>query len=118
MAYRQSGPGADKKNRRLGTAIPQKAYGGSSKRSVGGTGNRGASVPDPRYMNPNQAFRRLADRYFRPLAAAAAGPTDLLSLMRFTASSLPGEPEGGIIELLAELHPPRRGDGAGAAGGS
>jgi alpha-maltose-1-phosphate synthase len=70
-------------------------------------------VPDPRHMDPTQAFAawpsatlHVAQR-LRPDPAAAT--TDLSTLLRFTAPSLPGElDETEIASLLAELH--RRGD--------
>jgi hypothetical protein len=76
----------------------------------------GVPVPDPRYMDPNKAFAawpsgtfRLSQR-LRPDPMAAT--TDLGSLVRFTAPSLPGElDEPRIIELLAELQ--RRGEATG-----
>ena len=72
-----------------------------------------APVPDPRHMDPTQAFAawpsatlHVAQR-LRPEPAAAT--TDLSTLLRFTAPSLPGElDETEIASLLAELH--RRGD--------
>jgi glycosyltransferase involved in cell wall biosynthesis len=76
----------------------------------------GVPVPDPRYMDPNQAFAAWPSGTFhlsqrlRPDPVAAT--TDLRSLVRFTAPSLPSElDEAGIIELLAELH--RRGKATG-----
>ena len=74
-----------------------------------------APVPDPRHMDPTQAFAawpsatlHVAQR-LRPEPAAAT--TDLSTLLRFTAPSLPGElDETEIASLLAELH--RRGDAA------
>jgi alpha-maltose-1-phosphate synthase len=70
-------------------------------------------VPDPRHMDPTQAFAawpsatlHIAQR-LRPEPAAAT--TDLSTLLRFTAPSLPGElDETEIAGLLAELH--RRGE--------
>jgi hypothetical protein len=73
----------------------------------------GTPVPDPRYMDPNQAFATWPRATFhvslrlRPDPAAAA--TDLHSLVRFTAPALPGElDEAGITELIDELN--RRGE--------
>jgi alpha-maltose-1-phosphate synthase len=73
----------------------------------------GAPVPDPHHMDPTQAFAawpsatlHVAQR-LRPDPAAAT--TDLSTLLRFTAPSLPGElDETEIARLLAELH--RRGE--------
>jgi alpha-maltose-1-phosphate synthase len=71
------------------------------------------AMPDPRYMDPLQAFAawpsgtfHLSQRLRRdPMSAT----TDLRSLVRFTAPALPGElDEAGITELLAEFH--RRGE--------
>ncbi|MFL5236417.1 MAG: glycosyltransferase [Rhizomicrobium sp.] len=70
-------------------------------------------VPDPRHMDPNQAFAAWpTDTFYlsqrlRPDHQAAT--TDLFSLLRFTAPALPGELDAtGIAGLLAELH--RRGE--------
>jgi alpha-maltose-1-phosphate synthase len=72
-----------------------------------------APVPDPRYMDPNQAFASWPSGTFhlsqrlRPDPVTAT--TELRSLLRFTAPSLPGElDEVGITELIDELH--RRGE--------
>jgi starch synthase len=70
-------------------------------------------VPDPRFADPTQAFAMWASDTFHlsqrlrpdPLAAT----TELRSLLRFTAPSLPNElDEAGTSKLLAELH--RRGE--------
>jgi len=66
-------------------------------------------VPDPRHMDPHQAFAAWPSSTFhfsQPLRPDPAAITaDLLSLLRFTAPSLPGElDETRIAELLAELH--------------
>ena len=70
-------------------------------------------VPDPRYMDPNRAFASWPSHKFnlsqrlRPDLTIAM--TELRSLLRFTAPSLPSElDEAGITELLDELH--RRGE--------
>jgi alpha-maltose-1-phosphate synthase len=71
------------------------------------------AVPDPRFMDPTQAFAAwptgtfdLSQRLRADLAAATA---DLHALLRYTAPTLPCElDETGINELLAELH--RRGE--------
>jgi hypothetical protein len=71
------------------------------------------AIPDPRHMDPMQAFAawprgtfHLSQR-LRPAPKSAI--IDLRSLMRFTAPALPSElDEAGITELLAELH--RRGE--------
>jgi starch synthase len=77
------------------------------------TPETGVALPDPRYMDPTQAFAAWPSgtfdlsRRLRPDPMAAT--TDLRSLVRFTAPSLPGElEEAGIAELLAELQ--RRGE--------
>jgi hypothetical protein len=115
------GPGADKKNLDWGTVIAQKACGGSSKRSALAAPVTGDPVPNPRYMNPNQAFAAWPTGTFhlsRRLRPDPMEPTTALpSLVRFTTPGLPGElAEARIIELMGELH--RRGDGAGAGGGA
>jgi starch synthase len=70
-------------------------------------------VPDPRYADPTQVFAMWPSDTFHlsqrlrpdPLAAT----TELRSLLRFTAPSLPSElDEAGTSKLLAELH--RRGE--------
>ena len=66
-------------------------------------------VPDPRYMDPNRAFARWPSRTFnlsqRLRPDLAMTMTELRSLLRFTAPSLPSElDEAGITELLDELH--------------
>jgi alpha-maltose-1-phosphate synthase len=73
----------------------------------------GIAVPDPCYMDPNQAFAAWPRRAFhssqrlRPDPMAAT--TELRTLLRFTAPALPDElEEAGITELLTELH--RRGE--------
>jgi glycosyltransferase involved in cell wall biosynthesis len=76
----------------------------------------GVPVPDPRYMDPNQAFAAWPSGTFHLSQRLRPDPmvatTDLRSLVRFTAPSLPSElDEAGIIELLAELH--RRGKATG-----
>jgi len=70
-------------------------------------------VPDPRYMDPNQAFAAWPSGTFhlsqRLRPDPAAGTADLPTLLRFTAPALPGElDKAGIAGLLAELH--RRGE--------
>jgi hypothetical protein len=77
------------------------------------TPETGVAFPDPRYMDPTQAFAAWPSgtfdlsRRLRPDPMAAT--TDLRSLVRFTAPSLPGDlDEVGIAELLAE--PQRRGE--------
>jgi starch synthase len=70
-------------------------------------------VPDPRYMDPTQAFAAWPSSTFDPSWRLRQDPmaatTDLRSLVRFTAPSLPGElEEAGIAELLSELQ--RRGE--------
>lgn len=73
----------------------------------------GVPVPDPRHADPNQAFAAWPSGTFhlsqrlRPDPVTAT--TELRSLLRFTAPSLPSElDEAGIAKLLAELH--RRGE--------
>jgi alpha-maltose-1-phosphate synthase len=71
------------------------------------------AVPDPRYMDPTQAFAAWPRGTFHLLQRLRPDPmaatTDLHSLVRFTAPALPGElDEAGIAGLLAELH--RRGE--------
>jgi hypothetical protein len=66
-------------------------------------------APDPRYMDPTQAFAAWPTGTFylsqRLRADLAAATTDLRALLRYTAPALPGElDEAGIAELLAELH--------------
>jgi glycosyltransferase involved in cell wall biosynthesis len=70
-------------------------------------------TPDPRYMDPNQAFAAWPSGTFclsqrlRPEPAPATA--DLPALLRFTAPALRGElDEAGIARLLAELR--RRGE--------
>jgi glycosyltransferase involved in cell wall biosynthesis len=70
-------------------------------------------VPNPCYMDPNQAFAAWPSGTFclsqrlRPEPVPATA--DLRALLRFTAPALPGElDEAGIAQLLAELH--RRGE--------
>jgi alpha-maltose-1-phosphate synthase len=70
-------------------------------------------VPDPRYMDPNQAFATWPSGTFHLSQRVRPDPvtatTELCTLLRFTAPSLPGElDEAGIERLLAELH--RRGE--------
>jgi alpha-maltose-1-phosphate synthase len=71
-------------------------------------------MPDPRYMDSNQAFAMWPSGTFQlsqrlRLDPAAATTTELRALLRFTAPSLPGElDEPEISELLAQLR--RRGD--------
>jgi len=70
-------------------------------------------VPDPRYMDPNQAFAMWPSGTFqlsqRLRPDPAATTAELRPLLRFTAPWLPGElDEPRISELLAELR--RRGD--------
>lgn len=69
----------------------------------------GTPVPDPRHMDPNQAFAAWPSGTFhlsqrlRPDPAMATA--DLSTLLRFTAPALPGElDETQIAGLLAELH--------------
>jgi starch synthase len=76
----------------------------------------GVAVPDPRYMDPTQAFAAWPSGTFHPSQRLRPDPvaatSDLRSLLRFTAPALPGElDEVGITELLAELH--RRGEATG-----
>jgi alpha-maltose-1-phosphate synthase len=76
----------------------------------------GVPVPDPRYMDPNQAFAAWPSGTFHLSQRLRPDPmattTDVRSLVRFTAPSLPGElDEPGISELLVELH--RRGEVTG-----
>jgi alpha-maltose-1-phosphate synthase len=71
------------------------------------------AVPDPRHMDPTQAFAAWPSATLhvaqRLRLEPAAATTDLSALLRFTAPSLPGElDETEIAELLAELH--RRGE--------
>jgi alpha-maltose-1-phosphate synthase len=73
----------------------------------------GAPVPDPRHMDPNQAFAAWPSGTFhlsqrlRPDPAAAT--VDLPTLLRFTAPALSSDlDETEISALLAELH--RRGE--------
>jgi hypothetical protein len=73
----------------------------------------GSSAPDPRHMDPTQAFAawpsgtfRLSQR-LRPAPASAT--TDPFSLLCYTQTALPSKlDEAGIGRLLAELH--RRGE--------
>jgi alpha-maltose-1-phosphate synthase len=67
------------------------------------------AVPDPRHMDPTQAFAAWPSGTFclsqrlRPDSQAATPP--LRTLLRFTAPSLPSElDEAGIAGLLTELH--------------
>ena len=70
-------------------------------------------APDPRHMDPTQAFAAWPSRTFelslRLRPEPAAVNVDLSALLRFTAPALPDEPdEAEIAALLAELH--RRGE--------
>src|SRR3712207_3551388 len=65
-------------------------------------------TPDPRYMDPNQAFAAWPSGTFCPSLRLRPEPApataDLSALLRFTAPAMPGElDEDGIARLLAEL---------------
>jgi alpha-maltose-1-phosphate synthase len=71
------------------------------------------ATPDPRYMDPLQAFAVWPSSTFHLSQRLRPDPMsitiDLRSLVRFTAPALPGElDEAEITELLAEFH--RRGE--------
>jgi starch synthase len=83
----------------------------------------GIPVPDPRYMDPNQACAAWPSGTFRDSLRLrpdpAAATTGLLSLVCFTAPALPGErDDAGITGTDRRAESPRRDDGEGAAGGS
>lgn len=73
------------------------------------------SVPDPRHMDPTQAFAAWPSGTFHLAQRLRPGPTaiaDLSALLRFTAPALPSDlDETGIKQLLGELH--RRGEATG-----
>jgi starch synthase len=69
----------------------------------------GLSRPDPRYMDPNQAFAAWPSSTFCLSQRLRPEPrpqtVDIRALLRFTAPALPGElDEAGITRLFAELH--------------
>ena len=74
--------------------------------------NKGPSARSA-LRGPDPSFCHVAERHLSPLAALRPDPltamTELRSLLRFTAPSLPSElDEAGTSKLLAELH--RRGE--------
>lgn len=74
------------------------------------------ATPDPRHMDPTQAFASWPSGTFdlsqRLQPDPAAANVDLPTLLRFTAPALPGElDETGIAALQAELH--RRNEATG-----
>jgi hypothetical protein len=67
------------------------------------------TIPDPRYMDPMQAFAAWPSGTFHLSKRLRPDPMsvtiDLRSLVRFTAPALPSElDEAGVAELLAEVH--------------
>ena len=83
---------------------------GAAGNPLGSTGNKGPSARSA-LRGPDPSFCHVAERHLHlsqrpdPLAAT----TELRSLLRFTAPSLPSElDEAGTSKLLAELH--RRGE--------